>query len=284
MTEPVSTAQYFPWDGGAIFVGTGGEFPAHAHQAIQICFLFEGRIRLRTTNDDLWTDYDLAIVPSRHSHAMDGGKIHYGATLFVEPETREGRILTERYLQAGIAALDRTAVNPALLELGAAALERRGRAAVVERARAVVQSLTQRSEPSITSDERILRAVKYVNDHLAAPLTLKHVAGIACLSPSRFRHLFAEQTGMGLRQYVLWRRFVSVWELRMNGVSLSTAAHAAGFADSAHLARTSRRMIGIPPSLLDVLAVAETEQRIAVSFKAPDRASRRVLSDFKPNQ
>ena len=251
MTEPVSSAQYFPWDGGAIFAGTAGVFPAHAHQAIQICFLFDGRIRLRPNDNDDWTEYDLA-RPSRYPHGMDASKIHYGATLFVEPETREGRVLTERYLRNGIAAVDRTPVNPTLLELRAAALEQRGRAAIVERARAVVQSLTQRSEPSITSDERILRAVKYVNDHLSAPITLKQVAGVAYLSPSRFRHLFAEQTGMGLRQYVLWRRFVSVWELRMNGASLSTAAHAAGFADSAHLARTSRRMIGIPPSLLDV--------------------------------
>jgi AraC-like DNA-binding protein len=38
----------------------------------------------------------------------------------------------------------------------------------------------------------------------------------------------------------------------MKGASLSTAAHAAGFADSAHLTRTSRRMIGIPPSLLNI--------------------------------
>ena len=65
-------------------------------------------------------------------------------------------------------------------------------------------------------------------------------------------HLFAEQTGMALRPYILWRRFGSVWEHRMNGVSLSDAAHAAGFADSAHLARTSRRMIGIPPSAMDI--------------------------------
>ena len=57
---------------------------------------------------------------------------------------------------------------------------------------------------------------------------------------------------MRLREYILWRRFVSVWEHRMKGVSLSDAAHAAGFADSAHLARTSRRMFGIPPSLMDV--------------------------------
>ena len=113
----------------------------------------------------------------------------------------------------------------------------------------------------MTSDERILRAVKYVNDHLSAPITLEQVAAVAYLSPSRFRHLFAEQTGMGLRQYILWRRFVSVWEHRMNGASLSTAAHAAGFADSAHLARTSRRMIGIPPSLLDISAVDRDPER-----------------------
>jgi AraC family transcriptional regulator len=252
MTEPVSSAQYFPWDGGAIFVGTAGVLPAHAHQAIQICFLFEGRIRLRPSDDDQWLDYDLGVVPSQHSHAMDGSRTHYGATLFVEPETREGRVLTELYLRSGIANVDRGPVDAIVRELRAAVLGRRGRAAIVALAHRLVQQLTQHSEPAVSSDERIVRAVKYVNEHLAAPLTLKQVAAVAHLSPSRFRHLFAEQTGMGLRQYILWRRFVSVWEHRMNGESLSTAAHSAGFADSAHLARTSRRMIGIPPSLLDI--------------------------------
>lgn len=248
MTDPISTAQYFPWDGGAIFVGTAGVLPAHVHQAIQICFRFEGRIRLRANNDDPWADYDLAIVPSRQPHAMDGARVHLGATIFVEPETREGRTLAERYRGHGIAGVDRSPVNEVLRTLLAAALERRGRLAIVEQARRVVQSLTQHAEPSATSDERILRAVRYVNGHLTLPITLKQVAAVACLSPSRFRHLFAEQTGMGLRQYILWRRFVSVWEHRMMGASLSAAAHAAGFADSAHLTRTSRRMIGIPPS------------------------------------
>jgi AraC family transcriptional regulator len=252
MTEPVSSAQYFPWDGGAVFVGTAGVFPAHAHQAIQICFLFDGRIRLRANDDDAWADYDVGIVPSQHPHGMHGSRTRYGATLFIEPETREGRLLTERYLRGGIANLDRGAVDSAVRELRAAALERRGREPIVTLARRIVQGLTQHLGPTATSDERVLRAVRYVNEHLSAPLTLKQVASVAHLSPSRFRHLFAEQTGMALRQYILWRRFVSVWEHRMNGASLSAAAHAAGFADSAHLARTSRRMIGIPPSLMDV--------------------------------
>lgn len=259
MTEPVSSAQYFPWDGGAVFVGTAGVLPAHAHQALQICWLFEGRIRLRTDNQEPWTDYGLAMVPSRQRHAMDGAKVHYGATLFVEPETREGRILTERYSRNGIAEIDRAPIDAVLLELRAAASKCRGRGAIVDCARGVVHALTQHSEPSTTGDERILRAVKYVNEHLSAPLTLAEVAKVAHLSPTRFRHLFVEQTGMALRPYILWRRFVSVWEHRMNGASLSTAAHAAGFADSAHLARTSRRMFGIPPSAMDLSSAPPAE-------------------------
>jgi AraC-like DNA-binding protein len=260
LSEPVSTAQYFPWDGGAVFVGTAGVLPAHTHQAIQICFLFDGRIRLCTSNAGPWNDYDVAIVPSRLRHGMDGAKVHYGATLFVEPETREGRILTERYVRDGISEIDRTPIVGVLKELRAAALAQRGRGTIVDRARAVLSALTQHTEPSVASDERVLRAVKYVNEHLAAPITLEQVARVAHLSPSRFRHLFAEQTGMALRPYILWRRFVSVWEHRMNGVSLSTAAHAAGFADSAHLARTSRRMFGIPPSAMEVSAEIRDKQ------------------------
>ncbi len=74
-------------------------------------------------------------------------------------------------------------------------------------------------------------------------------------------HLFAEQTGMGLRPYVLWRRFLRVWELLSGGASLSGAAHAAGFADAAHLTRTSRAMFGFPPSAVQFAAPLPTGDR-----------------------
>jgi AraC family transcriptional regulator len=94
--------------------------------------------------------------------------------------------------------------------------------------------------------------VTYIRDHLEAPLTLEEVAREAFLSPSRFRHLFVEQTGTALRPYVLWRRFLRAWEVVMQGGSLSTAAHSAGFADAAHFTRTSHRMFGFPPSALQI--------------------------------
>lgn len=248
----VGSARYFPWDGGSIFVGKSGAFPVHAHQAIQICFLFDGLIQLRAKDDGPWINYGLAVVPSRQPHGMNGSGVHYGAVIFVEPETREGRILTECCPGNGITSVDRALITAVLPELRSAVLERRGRQAIVAAARHLVQALTRDAEPAVISDERILRAVAYINSNLAQAITLEQVAAVAHLSPSRFRHLFAEQTGTGLRPYILWRRFVSVWEHTMRGASLSTAAHAAGFADSAHLSRTCRRMMGIPPSLFDV--------------------------------
>ena len=77
------------------------------------------------------------------------------------------------------------------------------------------------------------------------------------LSPSRFRHLFIEETGMALRPYILWRRFLKVWDLIMGGASVSDAAHGAGFADAAHLTRTSRRMFGFPPTVMTMKRSAD---------------------------
>ena len=224
----------------------------HAHYAIQIAFGSERGIRFRASEREDWTEYGGVIIASRQPHSMDASQLPFNAVIFVEPETREGRALTELYLREGIVALpDGTlaAVGPLLFNAWS---EIRSAPAVAAAAQRVVHALTRGVEPAVVSDERILRAVSYIKSHLDAPLTLEEVAAEAFLSPSRVRHLFVEQTGMALRPYILWRRFVRVWELTMAGESLSTAAHRAGFADAAHLTRTSRRMFGFPPSALQM--------------------------------
>ena len=72
----------------------------------------------------------------------------------------------------------------------------------------------------------------------------------AALSPGRFRHLFVAHTGTSFRAYVLWTRLNVAIQFAMVGRSWTEAAHAAGFADSAHLTRTFRRMFGINPAAL----------------------------------
>jgi AraC-like DNA-binding protein len=249
------TGHYIAWDGGCVLLGRDvGLVPLHAHYAIQIAFGTERGVRFRTGEREEWTEYRGAIIPSRQPHSMDASRVRANAVMFVEPETREGRALTELYLLGGIASIGDdvlAGLGPALFS---AWLEQRSAPAVREAAWRIIQALTGGVEPSTASDERILRAVAYINRHLDAPLTLEDVAGEACLSPSRFRHLFVEQTGLALRPYILWRRLLRVFDLVMTGESLSAAAHLAGFADAAHLTRTSRRMFGFPPSALQIAA------------------------------
>ena len=72
----------------------------------------------------------------------------------------------------------------------------------------------------------------------------------AHLSPSRFRHLFVAQTGISFRAYLLWARVATAIDTGMHGSSWTQAAQDCGFADSAHLSRTCRKMFGIAPSML----------------------------------
>ena len=242
-----------PWDGACLFIGRNMlVVPEHSHYALQIVFGSAPGVRLRASDREPWTAYEGgAIVASRQPHTMDGTVVPANAVLFVEPETHEGRALAERWLGgAGIVAIPEAVIAPSRDAVYAAWMGRDGGNALADACRALIRALTGGLGPLADTDERILRATGYINAHLDGELTLEEVASEACLSPSRFRHLFVEQTGMALRPYILWRRFIKAWELIAQGASLSTAAHQAGFADAAHLSRTSRRMFGFPPSAM----------------------------------
>ena len=220
----------------------------HSHYAIQVAFGREHGIRFRTGDSDAWTEYGGAIIPSRQPHSMDPTRMTANAVMFVEPETREGRILDEKYLADGIAPMPEQSVAEAqkLFDLW----ESGDHAALVAGCMRFIRSLTGDVEPRAVSDERILKATAYINANLDQKLSLEDIAAQVFLSPSRFRHLFMEETGMALRPYILWRRFLYVWALLMEGATLSDAAHRAGFADAAHLTRTCKRTFGFPPSVM----------------------------------
>jgi AraC-like DNA-binding protein len=244
---------FVPWDGGSLLIGRGGAVvPPHAHYAIQIAFGSMSGIRFRGSERDDWVEYPGAIIPSRQPHSMDVTHIQPNVVIFVEPETPQGRAIAERWLADGIASIPWELVAEHGLPIFSAWQDARSFAAIERATHRLLRALTGGVDASVVSDERILRAVAHIKAHLDRPLTLEEVADVACLSPSRFRHLFVEETGMAFRPYVLWRRFLKVWELMSNGASLSTAAHAAGFADAAHLTRTSKQMFGFPPSLMQV--------------------------------
>jgi AraC family transcriptional regulator len=288
MSVTLGRGHFVSWEGGFLIIGSAsGVTPMHAHYAIQIAFGVQSGICFRPSEREPWTAYDGVVIASRQPHSMDATTVPNHAILFIDPETREGRALTQRFSSRGITALPAALLADVRPALFASWQGDRSLAAVETAARAVVRSLTAGVEPLIVSDERILRATAYIRSNLSGTLTLEAVARVACLSPSRFRHLFVEQTGMALRPYVLWRRFLRVWELLMEGESLSTAAHSAGFADAPHLTRTCRRMFGFPPSVLEIAAplrprvgdpsISHPVNSRDANYAAPSRAPRPLI-------
>ena len=98
-------------------------------------------------------------------------------------------------------------------------------------------------------DPRLAAALEFIEGALGSgPVPLQFAATKSRLSPDRFRHLFADQIGLSYKRYVLWRRLRLASVYLMDGQDVTTSAHAAGFSDAAHFARTIKSTFGVTAS------------------------------------
>lgn len=223
-----------------------GDAGFHAHHAIQITIALSGDLTLDCAGTR-WRGPALAVdADARHRFEARG----LLAFVFVEPESRTGRALRRALFQeAPLVALDPArmrAAAAALRDTFAAPLER---TALLETGYGIVDAIVPGAEAPLP-DPRILRMIAHAADHLDEPLTLAGAAAGIPLSPSRLRHLFVEQTGLAFKTYVLWLRLFRAVQGYSEGLSLTEAAHAAGFADSAHFSRAFKRTFGLPATTL----------------------------------
>lgn len=246
-----AAGQIYLWQGGSLWIGrSNGTTDTHVHHAIQISLALEGSFRLKTPADPDWRSFTAAVIPCHQPHVFSTTEAIV-ATTFVEPESSEGRILLERFGADQVAALPADLAEEAMSVLRAAYGEAPRADKLIGAAREVVRILTSGARPRKVVDPRILRAIELVQERISGPVLQEEIAEAVFLSPSRFRHLFVQETGMAFRPYVLWLRLHRALECYTAGESLTNAAHAAGFADLAHLSRTFRRMFGIAPAMLE---------------------------------
>lgn len=237
------------WQGGSLWIGRGhGRSDWHDHHALQIALALDGVCLFRDRVDGSWTEFRGAIVRSHRPHQfeVEGATM---AQLFIEPESIEGRRLREGFVE-DIAPLPE-ASRRAMAQLLADALRSQAPAEqMIAAARAATLLLAGVTPPTANCDARIDQAIAYIHSRIDGPIALGQAAAMSGLSPGRFRHLFVAQTGTSFRAYVLWTRLNMAIQFAMAGRSWTEAAHGAGFADSAHLTRTFRRMFGMNPAAL----------------------------------
>jgi len=253
---------FVAWRGGCCFLGSGGHgrIDTHSHYAIQLVIGAPSGLKVQFGRKGPLTECAAAVIPSGAPHTIEVSQCEWSAVLFVEPETTEGKALTA-LLDGKVRYLDQDAVLVPTKRLERAWRSEKDADKVKAVCLQLVRDLAQASSREPT-DPRVLAAIQYIQERVGQAISLEEIAAVANLSPSRFRHLFVAETGMPLRTYLLWRRLLHVWTFLMQGETLARAAHAAGFADSAHLTRTSRTMFGLPPSAMQMTGPLSSRLRV----------------------
>ncbi|AVH20852.1 helix-turn-helix domain-containing protein [Nocardia farcinica] len=234
------------WSGGVsltpglmTFTGEIGDAAAHAHAAVQVLFVARGRLTLADAAGHT-TPALAAIIPPGVVHQVSTEPGTSGFLAFLDPDS-----VTAHAALARLGGQPRHAVT-SWVSVAAPLPAPPGGGPVT-------RSVRRASHPVVA--EALRRATCWVG----GPPSLGELAADIGISASRLSHIFTAQVGL---PYVAWRRWVRLqlgFAVVREGGSLTEAAHTAGFADSAHLTRTCRDLIGISP----------TEALVATGWRPP---------------
>jgi len=253
------------WNGGSLWIGRDvGRSDRHAHHAIQIALALDSHFRMSGEAAEERNHRAAIVMPDR-PHRFDGCG-QRTAMVFVEPETAQGRLLVERYGHAAITDLGVDTAEALVAPLRAAYAAGATNEALIAIGHETLAALAGATPAAHDIDPRVARVIAWVRSGLAGTISLNDAAEVANLSPSRFRHLFVAHTGVSFRAYVLCARVEAAVGAAMAGRSWTVAAHEAGFADSAHLSRTCRRMFGFAPA--SIIAEHESPLRGTSAVRA----------------
>jgi AraC-like DNA-binding protein len=247
------------WDlseGRTFFTGPLYYNASHQHGAPVFLAGIYGRFRLRL-HGGKWLSCRTAVIPAGVLHELDVGGDPI-AVFYIEPNI------------AGVDALTPLArntreVNGALVGNGGeiafmrALYEDRYNPLWTAEPLDDLMGFSKRRANAEPIDPRISQVVEYLFENgdklldtgrsgteCASVITLAESVG---LSSSRFQHLFTQQIGVPFRRYRGWNRIRMAIREIIRGDSFTTAAHAAGFSDSAHFSHEFRKTFGAPPSV-----------------------------------
>ncbi|WP_280397670.1 AraC family transcriptional regulator [Nocardia carnea] len=219
------------WRGGVAFTpglmaftGRIGDATAHAHAAVQMLFVAHGALTLTDATGHT-TAAQAAIIPPGVSHKVNAEPGTTGFVAFLDPDSAPAHAAVSRLVGLPTAQADSWV----------AAARPRPSVPPVAPAR-------QRTHPVVAD------ALRAAAEWPGGPPTLGELAARVGISGSRLSHVFAAEVGLPYAAWRRWTRLRQAFGVVRAGGSLTEAAHTAGFADSAHLTRTCRALIGITPT------------------------------------
>lgn len=226
--------------------GPGWRGALHSHHSLHFVLALEGELRVRTSAMGRWQSAAGVLTASDVPHAVDARGVEM-LVVFLDSESAAGAALRPT-LDGPVRPISARERDALVRDVVPRALMRWG-------ADEWVRNAAQTLEVTLPSQRLIHPRVRKLLATLRAggvddTTSLEALATAVGLSPSRLMHVFTASIGIPLRPYLAWLRLQRAATAIVSESSLGDAAHAAGFADAAHMSRTFRRMLGVAPSAL----------------------------------
>ena len=208
----------------------------HRHPLIEIYAACDGDGHVDTQAGSLRGG--IIVIGPGATHAIaDAGKP--GLALFLDPLTEYGYSLW-RHTLADEAFCVRSADESVKEQLNGSAASQEALLRTCEGILAALQGETVRRP----FDRSVLQAVDLMADE-RCEYDMDALSGRVFLSKSRLAHVFSEQTGITLKEYLQYKRLESACRKMLHGMNITQAAYDTGFAGSSHIASSSIKLTGM---------------------------------------
>ena len=98
-------------------------------------------------------------------------------------------------------------------------------------------------------DKRVKSVIDLMNADLQQSLSVSYMAHLVNLSPTRFSHLFKEETGVPPLRYLRTLRMCGAAHLLLSSyLTVKEVMISVGFRDVSHFVRDFKRMYGVTPT------------------------------------
>ncbi len=227
----------------ALYLGPSLALDTHRNSVAVVAIALTQPFTLEPGRDaerPAWSGPAALIPPGRWHRLTATGPM---AFLYLDPNDRGWRTLAARCAQATAdlaTGLPNAAHLPALVRaIGADPTDRTWSAL-----------LGALGLPAPNPDPRLRATLAALHADPGATHPVDTAATAAGYSLTAFQRRFTQSAGLPWRRYRLWLRIRHAVRLASTGATLTDAAHAAGFASSAHFSSSFKAMFGMPPAQL----------------------------------
>lgn len=232
-----------------VFVGQFNDNVSHKHFALQISVASQGKFKITDAKDNQ-NSYSTCFINSNVLHQFKSNET--SLIILINPISSIGHQLYNKYRNIKITSLDEDFEQ--LVEIFADYLQ--NDSDFINLTNKINNYFVNfRCECELKNhfeDERIYKAIQYLEQNFDRIVSLKEIANICFLSETRFLHLFKEKTNLNFRRYQLWNKLIkSLPYLKEH--SITDTAHQFGFTDSSHYSRTFKETFGLTPKFLSSL-------------------------------